>query len=301
VDLARLALSIPGFVGADIENLVNEAAILTARHNRTVITQAEFDEAIERIIAGPERKSRLINPREKRVIAYHEAGHAVVMQSLAEADPVYKITIVSRGMAGGFTMPRPSEDRMLASRNRLLAEMVSLMGGRTAEELVFNDITSGASNDIERATQIARMMVTRLGMTEEMGPLAYGKKDGTLFLGSDVSDQRDYSETVAQAIDSQVFRLVNEAHQQAKTILTRYRDPLDAVANRLLEVETLTQAEFESIFPAPVFKHSGIPDLAEDPPILSEKVNRDPSKTVSRRVQQNGGVPPQLSVVDPEI
>jgi cell division protease FtsH len=270
VDLARLALSIPGFVGADIENLVNEAAILSARRNQTVITQAELDEAMERIMAGPERKSRLINPREKRVIAYHEAGHAVVMHVLPEADPVYKVTIVARGMAGGYTMPRPTEDRTLESRNRLLAEMVSLMGGRTAEELVFNDITSGASNDIERVTQIARIMVTRLGMTDEMGPVAYGKKGGTLYLGSDFSDQRDYSETVAQEIDSQVYRLVNEAHQQAKVILTRYMDRLDAVAARLLEVETLTQVEFEGIFPSPVARQSGIPARVDDYPSSSQ-------------------------------
>jgi cell division protease FtsH len=271
VDVARLALSIPGLVGADIENLVNEAAILAARRNQTVITQAELDEAIERIIAGPERKSRLINPREKRVIAYHEAGHAVVMNCLAEADPVYKVTIVARGMAGGYTMPRPTEDRTLDSRNRLLAEMVGLMGGRTAEELVFNDITSGASNDIERVTQVARVMVTRMGMTDEMGPVAYGKKEGSLFMGSNFSDQRGYSETVAQDIDSHIYRLVNEAHQQAKAILTRYRDQLDAVANRLLEVETLNQAEFESLFPSPVFKQSGIPVMVENYPILAEK------------------------------
>jgi cell division protease FtsH len=271
VDLGRLALSIPGFVGADIENLVNEAAILAARRNQKVITQAEMDEAIERIMAGPERKSRLINPREKRVIAYHEAGHAVVMNALAEADPVYKITIVARGMAGGYTMPRPTEDRTLETRNHMLAEMVSLMGGRTAEELVFNDITSGASNDIERVTQIARVMVTRLGMTDEMGPVAYGRKGGSLFMGSDISEQRDYSETVAQEIDSQVYRLVDEAHQQAKAILTHYRDRLDAVANRLLEVETLTQSEFESIFPPPVLKQKGLPALADNPATLPEQ------------------------------
>lgn len=262
VDIKKLALSIPGFVGADIENLVNEAAILTARHNRTVITQADFDESIERIIAGPERKSRLINPREKLVIAYHEAGHAVVMNALADADPVYKITIVARGMAGGFTMPRPTEDRSLESRNRLVAQMVGLMGGRAAEELIFNDITSGASNDMERVTQIAQVMVTRLGMTDEMGPVVYGKKEGSVFLGSGYSDQRNYSETVAQEIDKQVYRLVDEAHQQAKSILLRYRGELDAVANRLLEVETMSQAEFESLFPSPVIKQGGIPVMA---------------------------------------
>jgi cell division protease FtsH len=259
VDLMKLALAIPGFVGADIENLVNEAAILAARRNKKVITQFELEEAIERIIAGPERKSRLINPDEKVIIAYHEAGHAVVMNALAKADPVHKITIVSRGMAGGYTMPRPMEDRTLASRKQLTAQMISLLGGRTAEELVFNDITSGASNDIERVTQIARMMVTRLGMTDEMGPMVYGKKEEMIFLGREISEQRDYSEAVSEQIDLQVHRLVEEAHKQARRILTEYRDKLDAVAQRLLEIETLSQDEFEKIFPPPVKKESGTP------------------------------------------
>jgi len=259
VDLARLALSIPGFVGADIENLVNEAAILAARKNQKMITQLDLEESIEKIIAGPERKSRLISPKEKMVIAYHEAGHAVVMHALAESDPVFKITIVARGMAGGYTMPRPTEDRTLESRKRLVAEMVGLMGGRTSEELVFDDITSGASNDIERATQIARMMVTRLGMSDEMGPMVYGKKEEMIFLGREISEQRDYSDAVSEQIDMQVRRLVNDAHEKARQILTQYRDVLDAVAKRLLEVETLTQDEFEKIFPSPVQKSGGTP------------------------------------------
>lgn len=168
-------------------------------------------------------------------------------------------------------MPRPLEDRTLDSRNRLLAQMIGLMGGRTAEELIFNDITSGASNDIERVTQIARSMVTRLGMTDEMGPLAYGKKDGSYFTGSGFTEQRDYSERVAQNIDSQIYRLVNESYQRAKEILTQYQAQLDAVANRLLEVETLTQAEFESIFPSPVPKQDGIPVMLERTEVMSER------------------------------
>ena len=259
VDLEHLALAIPGFVGADIENLVNEAAILAARRNKKVIGEAEMEEAIERVIAGPERKSRLISPEEKLIIAYHEAGHAVVMNALPEADPVHKITIISRGMAGGYTMPRPTEDRVLASRSRLKAEMVGLLGGRTAEEIVFNDITSGASNDIERVTQIARSMVTRLGMSDELGPMAYGKKEEMIFLGREISEQKDYSDAVSQQIDDQVRKLVNEAHQQAEQILTRYRDKLDAVAQRLMEVETMTRDEFERIFPSPVVKDGGTP------------------------------------------
>jgi cell division protease FtsH len=262
VDLTRVAFSTPGFVGADIENLVNEAAILAARRNLKVITQAELDESVERVIAGPERRSRLISPREKLILAYHEAGHAVVMHALAKADPVFKITIVSRGMYAGYTMPRPTEERTLESRQHLVAEMVSLLGGRTAEELAFNDITSGASNDIERVTNIARVMVTQLGMNPEMGVRAYGKKQDMIFIGRQVSEQRDYSDSVAEEIDTQVHKMVDQAHEQAREILTRYRHELDAVANRLLEVETLTQAEFESLFPAPVSKESSTPMMA---------------------------------------
>lgn len=261
VDFTKLALSIPGFVGADIENMVNEAAILAARRNKKIITQSEFEESIERVIAGPERKSRLINPQEKRVLAYHEAGHAVVMHALAKADPVFKITIVSRGLAMGYTMPRPTEDLTLESRQQLLAEMVSLLGGRSAEELVFDDITSGASNDIERVTNIARMMVTQLGMSKELGTMTYGNKQEMVFLGRQVSEQRNYSDTVAEQIDAQVQRMVNEAHRQARQILTTYRKQLDAVANRLLQIETLTQAEFETIFPLPAPKQSGTPAM----------------------------------------
>jgi len=259
VDLASIARSTPGFVGADIENLVNEAAILAARRNKKVITQEEFEESIERVIAGPERKSRLISAEEKRIIAYHEAGHAVVMNALPEADPVQKITIVSRGMAGGYTLSRPAEDRILMSRKKLIAEMISLLGGRAAEELVFDDITSGASNDIERVTQMARTMVTRLGMSEEMGPMVYGQKEELIFLGREISEQRDYSEAVAQKIDAQVRTLVSEAHQQAKALLTQYRAELDGVAELLLEKETITREEFEAVFPTPQPKHSGTP------------------------------------------
>ncbi len=259
IDLSTLARSTPGFVGADLENLVNEAAILAARRNRKNISQAEFEEAIERVIAGPERKSRLINEDEKRIIAYHEAGHAVVMQALPEHDPVQKVTIIARGMAGGYTISLPTEDRTIMPRKKLLAEMVALLGGRAAEEIVFDDITSGAGNDIERVTQIARTMVTRLGMSSEMGPMVYGQKEELIFLGREISEQRDYSEAVAEQIDSEVRRLVNESYQKARQILVDYRDKLDAVAEKLLEVETLSREEFEAIFPAPVPKKSGVP------------------------------------------
>jgi cell division protease FtsH len=263
VDLSILARATPGFVGADIENLVNEAAILAARRNKQVISQPEFEEAIERVIAGPERKSRLISQEEKRIVAYHEAGHACVMNTLPEADPVQKVTIIPRGMSGGYTMALPTEDRTLMPRKKLIAEMVGLLGGRAAEEIVFDDITSGASNDIERVTQLARNMVTRLGMSDDLGPMVYGQKEELIFLGREISEQRDYSEAVAEKIDQQVRQLVNEAHAKARQILVEYRDRLDIVANRLLEVETINRDEFETLFPPPVPKKSGTPVVVD--------------------------------------
>jgi cell division protease FtsH len=261
VDLAVLARSTPGFVGADIENLVNEAAILAARRNLKVIGQDEFEEAIERVIAGPERKSRLISDEEKRIVAYHEAGHAVVAHALPEADPVHKVSIIARGMAGGYTLMLPEEDRTLMPKKKMMADMVGLLGGRAAEEIVFDDITSGASNDLERVTRMARVMVTRLGMSEDLGPMVYGQKEELIFLGREISEQRDYSESVAEKIDQEVRSIVSDAHDKARKILTDYRDKLDEVAERLLEVETITRDEFEEIFPAPVTKNGGTPVL----------------------------------------
>jgi cell division protease FtsH len=246
-------------VGADLENLVNEGAILAARRNKKVIQHIDLEEAIERVIAGPERKSRLISEEEKRIVAYHEAGHAVVMNALPQADPVHKVSIIARGMAGGYTLALPEEDRTLMPRKKMLADMVGLLGGRAAEELVFDDITSGAANDLERVTRIARAMVTRLGMSDQLGPMVYGQKEELIFLGREISEQRDYSEAVAEQIDAEVRRLVAEAYERARTILVNYRDRLDAVAQRLLEVETITRDEFENIFPTPSPKTSGTP------------------------------------------
>ncbi len=259
VDLAVLARSTPGFVGADLENLVNEAAILAARRNKKAIEQPDLEEAIERVIAGPERKSRLISPDEKRIVAYHEAGHAIIMNSIPESDPVHKVSITARGMAGGYTLALPEEDRTLMGRKKLLGDMVGLLGGRAAEELVFNDITSGASNDLERVTKLARTMVTRLGMSDALGPMTYGQKEELIFLGREISEQRDYSEAVAEKIDQEVRSIVNNAYERAKEILTTYREKLDAVAIRLLEVETLSREDFEAIFPPPIPKNTGTP------------------------------------------
>ncbi len=270
VDLALTARSTPGFVGADLENLVNEAAILAARRNKKVIMQAEFEEAIERVIAGPERKSRLISESEKRIVAYHEAGHAVVINCLPESDPVQKVSIIARGMMGGFTLSLPEEDRTLMARKKIVADMIGLLGGRAAEEIVFDDITSGASNDIERVTQLARNMVTRLGMSEEMGPMVYGQKEELIFLGREISEQRDYSEAIAEQIDHEVRTLVSSAYDQARKILSEHRDRLDAVAAKLIEAETISREEFEKIFPPPIPKKTYSPT-----PVLSGNNNNN--------------------------
>ena len=261
-DLASVARGTPGFVGADLENLVNESAILAARRNKKAIGQSEMEEAIERVVMGPERKSRLISDEEKRIIAYHEAGHAVVANAIAEADPVQKVTIVGRGQAGGVTWFRPDEYRVLMSRRKLLATLAMALGGRAAEELVFDDITSGASNDIEQVTRMARAMVTRMGMSAEMGTLVYGQKEELIFLGREISEQRDYSEAVAEQIDREVRKIVEEAYKVAKGLVKKYRKQLDLVAKKLLEVESITREEFEKLFPPPAGKKSGTPQVA---------------------------------------
>jgi cell division protease FtsH len=257
VNLTTIAKATPGFVGADLENLVNEAAILAARRNKKTIGSSELEESIERVIAGPERKSRIITPEEKKIVAYHEAGHAVVGHTIPESDPVHKVTIVARGMMGGFTMALPEEDRTLVSRNKLKGDMAFMLGGRAAEEIVFNDITSGASNDLERVTKLARSMVTRMGMSDELGPMVYGQKEELIFLGREISEQRDYSENVAQKIDIEVRKLVQDAHERAKSLLVQYRVQLDAVAQRLIEVETIDRTEFERLFAEPVLPKNG--------------------------------------------
>jgi cell division protease FtsH len=262
VDLGSIARGTPGFVGADLENLVNEGAILAARRNKKAIGQPELEEAIERVVMGPERKSRLISAEEKRIIAYHEAGHAVVVTAIPEADPVQKISIVGRGQAGGVTWFRPEDDRVLTSRKKLIAQLAGALGGRVAEEIVFDDITSGASNDLEQVTRMARAMVTRLGMSSELGSMVYGQKEELIFLGREISEQRDYSEAIAEQIDREVRKLVDESYDQAVKILKKYRQKLDAVAAKLLEVETLTREEFENIFPPPFPKKSGTPQPA---------------------------------------
>jgi cell division protease FtsH len=251
VDLEVLARQTPGFSGADLSNLINEAAILAARNNKKAIGQTELEEAIARVIAGPERKSRMITEKEKNVIAYHEIGHALVAKSLPNADPVHKVSIISRGMALGWTMQLPTEDRYLVSRSELNDTMAVMMGGRVAEELMAGDITSGASDDIGKATKLARRMVTEWGMSEKLGPLTFGHKEELVFLGRDLGEQRNYSEEVAGEIDQEVHRLVDAAYQRAKKILTERRDKLVALAEYLKVEETIEGWQMDAILNSP--------------------------------------------------
>ena len=247
VDLDVIAKQTPGFAGADLENLVNEAAILAARRNRRSIGNDELQEAIERVIAGPERRSRLITPKEKEIVAYHEAGHAVAMHVLPNHDPVHKVTIVPRGMAGGYTMSMPEDESNLMTREKFRDQLVALLGGRVAEEIRFGDITTGASNDLERVTGMARAMVTQWGMSEKLGPIRYGEREEMMFLNRSFSEHRNYSDKVAQEIDEEVKRLVDEAHKRCRELLTENWDAMKRVSERLLEVETLNAPEFEAL------------------------------------------------------
>ena len=247
VDLDVLARQTPGFSGADLANLINEAAILAARANKKTIGMEELEEAIARVIAGPERKSRRISDHEKEVIAYHETGHALVMKALPHTNPVHKVSIISRGMALGWTLSLPEEDKYLISRDELMDEIAGIMGGRVAEELVFGDITSGAENDIQKATQMARRMVTQWGMSDKLGTVAMGHREELVFLGRDLGEQRNYSEEVAAIIDEEIRSIVNHGYQTAKTILSGQRDKMDAVVERLKIVETLDAKELDEI------------------------------------------------------
>jgi len=247
VDLDVLARQTPGFSGADLANLINEAAILAARANKKVIGMDELEEAIARVIAGPERKSRRISDKEKEVIAYHETGHALVMKALPHTDPVHKISIISRGMALGWTLSLPEEDKYLVSRDELMDQIAGIMGGRVAEEIVFGDITSGAENDIQKATQIARRMVTQWGMSEKLGTVQMGHREELVFLGRDLGEQRTYSEEVAAIIDEEIRSIVDHGYQTAKGVLSKSRTKMDAVVERLKVVETIDGKELDEI------------------------------------------------------
>lgn len=247
VDLSIIAKQTPGFVGADIENLINEAAILAARRDQKEISMIDMQEAVEKVLAGPERKSRVIPEKERAIVAHHEAGHALVMKLLDDCDTVQKVSIIARGMAGGYVIPLPDE-RYLKDQRKFEADLVAMMGGRAAEEIIFDEITNGASNDLSRATKMARAMVTQYGMSPDLGPLTFGEKDELVFLGKEIGEQRNYSEAIARQIDREVRRIVENAHQKALELLRSNRAKLVEIAERLLKEETLDAKTFNAMF-----------------------------------------------------
>jgi cell division protease FtsH len=247
VDLQVLAKATPGFTPADLENVINEAALLAARHKKRRIGMHELEEAVQRVVAGPRKKSRIISEKEKRVIAFHEAGHALVANMLPNADPVHEVAIISRGGALGYTLQLPTEDRYLVTKSEILDRVTSALAGRAAEEMIFSEVSSGAANDLEVATHLVRRMIMEFGMSEKLGPLTFGKKEGQVFLGRDLARERDFSEEIAAAIDQEERKIINECYDRAKTILSENTDSLILVAETLLERETLKAEEFESL------------------------------------------------------
>lgn len=248
VDLAKVAAQTPGFAGADLQNLVNEAAIMAARRNKKTIGRFEFDEAIEKVLLGPERQNKLLSSKEREITAYHEAGHAVVSHVLPFGDPVHKVSIISRGMALGYTWNMPAEDKHLHSKEQFMDELASMLGGRVAEKLIFDHITTGASNDLQRATRLARQMVTKYGMSEKIGPVSLGGDQELVFLGREMHESREYSEKLAAEVDAEVAMIIDEAEKRATKVLTEHKSQLENVTVELLKKETLTREEFESFF-----------------------------------------------------
>ena len=276
VNLKIIAQRTPGFTGADLANVLNEAALLAARHDKKKIDMEELEQAVERVIAGPEKKSRVISEKEKKLVAYHEAGHAVVSYFLTNSDPLHKVSIIPRGRAGGYTLLLPKEDRNYATKSQMLDSLVLLMGGRIAEDLVLRDISTGAQNDLQRATDTVREMITRYGMSEELGPLTFGKKQETIFLGRDISQERNYSEAIAYAIDKEARALIDVAYQRAKKILSEHMEQLELVAAMLIEKETIEATEFYRIMskfvsPSEVVAEAASAALSEKAPVLADK------------------------------
>ncbi|MDH5374022.1 MAG: AAA family ATPase, partial [Acidimicrobiia bacterium] len=257
IDSTILARQTPGFTGADLANLINEAALLAARRDKKRIGMTELEEAIDRVIAGPERKSRVISESERKLTAYHEGGHALVGFALPNLDPIHKVTIIPRGRTGGYTMKLPTEDRFFKRRSEMVDELAMMLGGRTAEEIIFGDPSTGASNDIDVATDLARKMVMEYGMSDRLGPMKYGQAAGEVFLGRDYSRQQDYSDEVASYIDSEVRKLISQAHDEARQILTAHEDALHRIADELMEKETVDAKEVAKIFyDVPKWEHA---------------------------------------------
>ena len=288
VDLDVLARRTPGFTGADLSNLVNEAALLAARRNKKRVEMGEMEEAVERVVAGPERKSRVISDKEKRLTAYHEAGHALVGMLLDHTDPVHKVSIIPRGRAGGYTLMLPKEDRYYATRSELLAQLKVFLGGRVAEAVVLNEISTGAQNDIERATELVRKMICEYGMSETMGPIAFGKKQEQVFLGRDISRDRNYSEEVAHSIDKEVRKMMEEAYTGVETILRENIEQLHVIAAALIEKETLEAEELlrlvqmeDTTAPAEASEapaEEAAAEIVEETPVEEAPVTEEPKR-----------------------
>jgi len=280
VSLEVLGKETAGFSGADLANLVNEAAILAARREKKAIGVEELEESIDRVIAGPERKSRRISPREKKITAYHESGHALVARMLPNADPVHKISIVARGMTLGHTRQLPTEDRYMITRAQFKDMLATLLGGHAAEGIIFNEITTGSQSDIEQATKLARKMITDYGMSEKLGPRTFGHKEELVFLGREISEQRDYSDKVAEQIDDEVHGIIQQAHKTARKILTDNKPKLIQIAEKLITQETIEGGELDELFDAPVPEPS--PETKEKPISTPAKANTR-TKPVSKR------------------
>jgi cell division protease FtsH len=285
IDLDALAGQTPGFTGADLANLINESALLTARSNKREITMRELEEGIMRVIAGPEKKSRVMSEKERLVTAYHELGHAIVGHVLPNCDPVHKISIISRGQALGYTISLPAEDKFLTTRAELTDTMAMTLGGRAAEEIIFGDITTGASNDLEKVTETAKQMVMRYGMSERLGPRVFGHDRSQPFLGREFSSEPDYSDEIAREIDDEIRRVVEEAHQTAKDILTEHREAMDRISKILLERETIDSEQFEQLLAGKsedeVFPEEE-PQAPAPPPEPEEKPQREGPRPVPR-------------------
>ncbi|MHC0039279.1 ATP-dependent zinc metalloprotease FtsH [Pseudoneobacillus sp. C159] len=278
VNLKSIAMRTPGFSGADLENLLNEAALVAARQNKKQIEMDDIDEATDRVIAGPAKKSRVISQKERNIVAFHEAGHTIIGVVLDEADMVHKVTIVPRGQAGGYAVMLPKEDRFLATKQELLDKIVGLLGGRVAEEVVFNEVSTGAHNDFQRATGIARKMVTEYGMSDKLGPLQFGQVQGQVFLGRDINNEQNYSDKIAYEIDMEVQRIIKESYERAKQIINENRSKLDLIANTLLEVETLDAEQIKSLVDNGVLPDRSVDTKLEDKKQDDVKVNINTKK-----------------------
>ncbi|MCP3742302.1 ATP-dependent zinc metalloprotease FtsH [Rossellomorea sp. BNER] len=277
VDLKAIAMRTPGFSGADLENLLNEAALVAARQDKKKVDMSDIDEATDRVIAGPAKKSRVISQKERKIVAFHEAGHTLIGLVLDEAEMVHKVTIVPRGQAGGYAVMLPKEDRYFMTKPELLDKITGLLGGRVAEDVIFGEASTGASNDFQRATGIARRMVTEFGMSEKLGPLQFGQSQGgQVFLGRDINSEQNYSDSIAHEIDTEIQRFIKDSYDRAKNIITEHRDKLELIANTLLEVETLDAGQIKHLY-----DHGKLPD--RETPSNKEESNSDVKVTIQKK------------------